>query len=144
MTEVVFYRVDSRLGFLIRFFAKHFVGKPRRAVVLFDDPDQSQEIHRHLWEGPHELFMPCCFAGDLEAEHTPVILALTEQGRFTPDQADVLVNCTSGIPDGFASFQRLVEVVDTGPDAESRARERENHYRERGYKVEHHDLRGRH
>ena len=53
----------------------------------------------------------------------------------------MLVNVGDTVPEGFAQFARLVEVVSQSDQTDrSRARERWRHYAARGYGIVRHDL----
>jgi len=144
MTEVIFYvGLSDRMRFLSKFLATRIVGGDRRAVLLFDDEDLSQETSKHLWESERELFIPNCYVDDEHAEMTPVLLALADRGRPPASDTDVLVNLTSKVPEGFESFDRLVELAEEGGEAAQEILSRREFYEERGYKVTRHDMTGR-
>jgi DNA polymerase III subunit chi len=54
--------------------------------------------------------------------------------------AQVLVNFTDLLPEGFERFERVVELVDQHPEALAKSRERFRQYRERGFTPETHKL----
>jgi DNA polymerase-3 subunit chi len=54
--------------------------------------------------------------------------------------AQVLINFTLALPDGFERFERVVELVDQQPDVLAKSRERFKQYRERGCAPESHRL----
>jgi DNA polymerase-3 subunit chi len=54
--------------------------------------------------------------------------------------AQVLINFTDVLPEGFERFQRVVELVDQHPEGLVKSRERFRQYRERGLTPETHKL----
>ena len=54
--------------------------------------------------------------------------------------AQVLINFTDGLPEGFERFERVVELVDSQPEVLAKSRERFRQYRERGLTPETHKL----
>jgi len=54
--------------------------------------------------------------------------------------AQVLINFTDALPDGFERYERVVELVDAHPEVLAKSRERFKQYRERGFTPETHKL----
>jgi DNA polymerase-3 subunit chi len=53
---------------------------------------------------------------------------------------DVLVNVADQVPDGFAEFARLIEIVGCDDADRATARQRWKHYTQLGYTIARHDL----
>jgi DNA polymerase-3 subunit chi len=51
-----------------------------------------------------------------------------------------LVNLGDGVPDGFDTFKRVIEVVSLEDEDRQQARVRWKHYTSLGYDIERHDL----
>ena len=79
----------------------------------------------------HERFPP---AGE---EDSPVLVGAAPPVEVN---AQVLINFTDVLPEGFERFERVVELVDQNPDVLARSRERFRQYRERGCAPETHKL----
>jgi DNA polymerase-3 subunit chi len=90
-----------------------------------------------LWTFSQLDFTPHVFVDSPLAAQTPVLLA------SDPKQSpwhEVLINLGERVPDGFAAFERLIELVG-GEEAEKAAgRERYRHYRDRGYALSTHEI----
>jgi len=54
--------------------------------------------------------------------------------------AAILVNLGEQVPNGFTSFERVIEVVSTDAFDRDLARQRWKHYTAQGYSIDHHDL----
>jgi DNA polymerase-3 subunit chi len=83
--------------------------------------------------------VPHCRIGDVLADETPILI-----GDSLDDAAhhDVLLNLDGDLPPAFSRFDRLVEVVGTDEADRLPARERFKFYRDRGYAISAHDLKG--
>jgi DNA polymerase-3 subunit chi len=57
-----------------------------------------------------------------------------------PISAAILVNLGEEVPTGFASFERVIEVVSTEASDRDHARRRWKHYTAQGYAIDRHDL----
>ena len=69
-------------------------------------------------------------------------MVLAESVRSAPHH-QVLVNLGASVPDGFETFERLIEVVTEDEADRLQARERWKHYAARGYAITRHDHRER-
>lgn len=139
MTEVAFhFNAPDKVAYACRLLRKA-LGGGSRLVVLGDDETLGL-LDRALWNmAPHEFLAHCREdAPEFVRAASPIVLTSTPQGA--PHQ-QVLVNLGEGVPAGFGSFERLIEVVGRD-DAEDRrhARLRWKHYADRGYDITRHDL----
>ena len=80
---------------------------------------------------PHERYP---LAGE---ESSPVLIGIASPAEVN---AQVLINFTFTLPDGFERFERVVELVDQQPEVLAKSRERFKQYRERGLTPESHKL----
>jgi DNA polymerase-3 subunit chi len=92
-----------------------------------------------LWITPAVGFIPHCYAADALARVTPILLDL-DAAEVVND--DVLLNLGRDQPLHFSRFRRLVEIVSLDDADRNAARERFRFYRDRGYEIRTHDLRG--
>ncbi|MNV93417.1 DNA polymerase III subunit chi [compost metagenome] len=93
-----------------------------------------------LWAlAPQDFLAHCHSDADEELVHaSPVLLAVDVAS--TPHH-EVLLNLCGEVPEGFARFDRLVEVVSAQDEADrAQARVRWRHYASRGYSIVRHDL----
>jgi DNA polymerase III subunit chi len=107
-------------------------------VYLFAASDaQVTTLDDLLWTFRQDSFIPHERYPLAGSEGSPVLI-----GTAPPPEvaAQVLINCTDALPEGFERFERVVELVDQQPAVLARARERFKHYRERGGAPETHKL----
>lgn len=141
MTEVFFYILDdagetSRLRLAWR-VAERALRAGRQVYVHTSNADQARIVDEHFWRDPAAGFLP--HALQEEAGATPVVIGHRDDPG---DHHDVLLNLGDSVPDFFSRFSRVAEMV-TGDENERRAaRGRWKFYRDRGFPVHDHRLRG--
>ncbi|MDD2547617.1 MAG: DNA polymerase III subunit chi [Burkholderiaceae bacterium] len=139
MTEVAFhFNAPDKLAYACR-FARKVLRSGARLVIVGPD-DTLEQLDSRLWTLLLHDFVAHCRqdASPELLQASPVILASDPQA--VPHH-DVLLNLGSAVPEGFAQYGKLVEVVsshDAGDRAEARARWRL--YTAQGYAIVRHDL----
>jgi DNA polymerase-3 subunit chi len=111
----------------------------RRVLVYARADSLATQVDRQLWVHPATGFVPHCRIGTTLAAETPIVI-----GGSLDDAAyhDVLVNLDGELPSAFSRFEQLVEIVGTDDADRGPARERFKYYRDRGYAITAHDLKG--
>ncbi|HEX5091309.1 MAG TPA: DNA polymerase III subunit chi [Burkholderiales bacterium] len=141
MTRVDFYfNAADKMQVACRLAGKA-AARGARLLIYAPEAEARQRIDRLLWTWPATGFVPHCGAQDALAPETPVLL---DGATDAAPGCEVLLNLSAEAPPAFERFERLLEVV--GPDDEDRqrARLRYRFYRERGYRIDDHDLGGEH
>ena len=146
MTRIDFYglpevRPDARARFSIRLVTRAW-REGLRSVLLLPDDAAREHLASALWAEPG-AFLPHTIAGGAETLRAPILLATPPDLRETvlvDDAAGLLVNLTDAIPDTFAAFERVAEIVCSDDDARTRARGHYRFYRDRGYPLDYHEL----
>lgn len=139
MTEIAFhFNAPDKLAYACRFARK--VQRSGARLVIAAPVDTLQALDRMLWAlAPQDFVAHCRSDADEELVHaSPVLLAIDLPSTL---HHEVLLNLHGDVPEGFARFERLVEVV-SAQDEEDRAqaRTRWRHYASRGYSIVRHDL----
>jgi DNA polymerase III subunit chi len=139
MTEVAFhFNVPDKLAYACRLLRKATTAGSK--VVVTGASQQLRTLDTELWTFSALEFIPHCHAASADAQvlaASPVVLSDTPRG--TPHQ-EVLVNLGEDVPEGFESFERLIEVVSQDDGDRQLARARWKHYADRGYAIQRHDL----
>ncbi len=139
MTSVDFYfNAADKLQVACRLAAKA-LAQGKRLLICAPQPETAQGIDRMLWTWPATGFVPHCRAEDALAPETPVLIGAAADAA---EGCDILLNLGAETPAAFERFERLLEVVARDDADRHAARERYRFYRERGYRVAHHDLAG--
>ncbi|MDR6215335.1 DNA polymerase III subunit chi [Paracidovorax wautersii] len=139
MTEVAFhFNAPDKLAYACRFARK--VLRSEMRLVIAGPEESLDRLDRMLWAlGPSDFVAHARSGGDEDMVAASPVL-LTADPRESSHQ-DVLLNLGHNVPEGFARFQKLVEVVSAHDDADRQAaRERWRHYAGRGYEIVRHDL----
>jgi DNA polymerase-3 subunit chi len=90
-----------------------------------------------LWTFRQDSFVPHERYPLTSAERSPVLIGVSSPAEVN---AQVLINFTDALPDGFERYERVVELVDAHPEVLAKSRERFKQYRERGFTPETHKL----
>lgn len=139
MTEIEFhFNAPDKLAYACRFVRK--AQRHQARVVVTAEAELLQQLDRMLWELGATDFVAHCLdtAPDELRSASPVLLSTEPQ---TSGHNEILLNLGDAVPQGFARFARLVEVV-SQIDAQDRqrARTRWRSYTEQGYAIKRHDL----
>lgn len=129
MTKVDFHtHVDDGLLYACRLARKvHAAGQ---AAIVVADGARLDALDTLLWTFSPLDFIPHCRHDQAHAAHTPIVLA----ERAEPEAHQrILINLTDRVPENFARFERLLEVIDAREEALAAGRERYKFYRDRGY-----------
>ena len=110
-----------------------------RIVVHAPSPALADGFDRLLWSTPPTGFIPHVRADSPLAGETPVVICAQ---LVAPPHRDVLINLADTVPEGYAQFARVIEVVGRGEDDKAPGRERFRQYRADGHEIVRHDLSG--
>lgn len=139
MTEIDFcFNVEDKLRLVSRYASKT-MRQDNRLFILAPDEHRAGEVRRALWTLDQTSFIPHCRSSDALAEETPVIVD-TVAVPMVHD--DVLLNLCDDYPPFFSRFRRLIEMVGDEESDKAAARERFRFYRDRGYMIRRHDMKG--
>ncbi len=105
--------------------------------VLAGSEAQAEALDDLLWTFRQDSFIPHERYPLTGEENSPVLI-----GTVLPTEAtaQVLINFTDRLPEGFERYERVVELVDQTPEVLTQSRERFKQYRERGCVPETHKL----
>ena len=97
----------------------------------------SQRFDDYLWTLQDNIsFIPHARVSEPD-QHTKILIG----HDFEPMQhCDLLINLSNSIPNFFARFERLAEVIDQEPSILLAGRQRYQFYRDRGYTLNYHQL----
>ena len=124
----------QRLQVAVRLADKAFQ-QGHRIFINAADEAQAHSLDELLWSFRPASFLPHGLHGQ---EHSDTIAIGWCQ---EPDNHnDLLINLQLGIPSFFSRFQRVAEVVTQDPASLQALRESWKFYKERGYRLEKHDL----
>jgi DNA polymerase-3 subunit chi len=101
---------------------------------------EAQQLDELLWTFSQGSFIPHRIVrAPLElAPAEPVLIGVNQQPA--PGRWNVLVNLAPDVPEFFSRYERVAEVVDANALRREQSRERYRFYRDRGYKLNTHQL----
>lgn len=142
MTRVDFYLLaeganTSRMAFACQ-LAETIWRRGHQLYIHVANEQQAHELDEKLWNFKPEAFVP---HGLLNA-HPPSPVEIGWQADPGNHQ-DVLLNLDLKIPLHFSRFQRVAEIIDATEAVKTPKRADWKFYKERGYPVTAHDMRGR-
>ena len=139
MTRVGFYvvqaaGVEQRLQVAVRLTDKAFQ-QGHKVFINACDEAQARQLDELLWSFRPASFLPHGLAGT----QPPQAISIG-WGQEPAGHDDLLINLQLQIPSFFSRFSRVAEVVTQDPQSLGALRESWSFYKERGYKLEKHDL----
>ena len=138
MTKVKFYSgADDKLRTACRLSHKAMQSGLR---VILHTPDETtaEALDKLLWHYPATAFMPHCRSHEEAASTMPVVL--DSQGTSFP-HSEMLINLHTACLPFFSRFEHVIEIVSQEAEDMRLGRERFGFYRDRGYEIQHFDLR---
>ena len=143
MTEVAFhFNVPDKMNYVCRLLRKASQSKAR--VVVSGPQQVLQSLDEALWTFSPQSFVAHCWSTDTShsTDLSPVILKSSAHATDeTPmPHHEILLNLGETMPQGYETFERVIEVVGSSEEDKSHARDRWKHYAHRGYTLIKHDL----
>jgi DNA polymerase-3 subunit chi len=144
VTQVDFYILDSDSDEGRLLLACKIVEKATQLdhhVFVHSTSDaEAQKLDELLWTFSQGSFIPhLVVRSELKSPpQEPVQIGVNQPpaaGRW-----DVLVNLAAGVPEFFSRYERVAEVVDANALRREQSRERYRFYRDRGYKLNTHQV----
>lgn len=137
MTRIDFYQLDPQrhqADKVVCQLCQKAYEKQQRTLLLTQSPDQTSHLDRQLWVFNDESFVP----HDTEKQDafdTPILI---NNSPDSGDERQLLINLSDSIPDNFAQYERIIELVTE--ENKQLARQHYSFYKERGYPLNHHNL----
>ncbi|HEV3427820.1 MAG TPA: DNA polymerase III subunit chi [Paraburkholderia sp.] len=129
MTRIDFHtNVGDALQYACRLVRKAYLADQQ--VVVLAEPARLRTFDELLWTFSPLEFVPHCMADSALAAQTPIVLAADLERA---PHHRVLLNLGAAVPQQFARFERLLEVIGNAPEELASGRERYRFYRDRGY-----------
>jgi DNA polymerase-3 subunit chi len=127
-------KVDNRLTTACRLIEKAYAAG-HQVFVLLPTAEQVAQMDTLLWTFRDISFVP--HAHSTSDSSAPVMLGQNIPAEHT---FQVLVNLTQAIAEGYASFQRIIEIISSDEQQRNQGRELYKRYRELGCDMHTHTL----
>lgn len=108
-----------------------------KVYVHTESQEEARRLDDYLWTFRPGSFIPHGIHLPGKDQPEPVIIGYQDQ---PPDGHDVLLNLDSEVPLFFSQFDRVAEIVEADEPARSVARDRFRFYKDRGYRLDTHEL----
>ena len=139
MTKVDFYVLPANGSLTahaaVGRIAEKALNRGHQIFVQVKDEAAATALHDSLWSFREASFLPHAIAGTDDGE--PLVIGWNDPPI---EHHDVLINTTGSVPDHFARFGRLAEIVEPETATLEASREAWRFYRDRGYPLAKHDL----
>ncbi len=143
MTRIDFYLLagteeQDSLLFTCRLVEKAF--QLGHAVFIHAQNEaQAKTLDELLWSYKEDRFLPHNLRHN-KPEGSPIEIGYTEDAG---DHHDLLINLADRIPECFGRFARVAEIVVNQESSRLQSRENFRFYRQRGFLLHTHDMRGK-
>jgi DNA polymerase III subunit chi len=143
MTKVAFhFNVPDKMHYICRLLRKAAQAQAR--VVVFGPQQELNTLDEALWAFSPQSFVTHCWSHDglHTASLSSVVLNPIENtnAEHVMPHHQVLLNVGHTMPEGYETFERVIEVVGLSENDKSQARQRWKQYAQRGYILLKHDL----
>ena len=141
MTRIDFYQIESKeppLSFTCRLIERIYRLGHRIYVHTAGD-EEARMLDDLLWTWRADRFIPHCLC--TEPHDAPVRIGHDDEPS---GEEHVLVNISGRVPDFFSRFERVAEVVPLDEGSRTSARANYKFYKDRGYPLDYHEMRGLH
>ena len=137
MTRVDFYQLNPQQhnqDHVVCQLCQKAYDSNQKTLLLTQSPEQTAHLDQQLW-----IFTDDCFLPHDTEESAGLLSPILIHNQPNPQgERQLLINLSATIPDYFAQFERVIELVTE--DNKQSAREHYSFYKERGYPLKHHTL----
>lgn len=140
MTEIVFHvGVENPVQHACRLVRDALAGDNR--TIVSGPKTLLEAVDVALWAmAPHDFLAHCDANADARMlAVSPVILAMRQQCASLPHH-QLLINLGEEMPEGFGSFEKLIEVICDSETSIVSGRQRWKYYKTRGYDLKKEDF----
>lgn len=127
---------SSRLAFACRLLEKAYQNK-HRVYVHTDDQIIAHQLDELLWTYRDDSFVPHNLYGEGPDPAPPIQIGF---GVVPQNQRDILINFSTTVPDFYAQFSRIIEIVSHDSAIQNASREHYRFYRSHGLEITTHKL----
>ena len=138
-TKIDYYLIPeaqerAKLYFACRIAEKAFMQK-YKVYLHVSSQEQADLLNDLLWTFKDISFLPHNIVGAGDAS---IQIGFSEPPA---DDTDVLINLTETVPEFFAKFVRVIEIVGQNPTMQEKARANYRYYKDQGLSINTNDLR---
>jgi len=114
--------------------------RSKHTFINAESAPQSKQLDELLWTFSQGSFVPhrIVSTDTKEPLAEPVLIACDLEPQA--QRYDLMINLASQVPEFFGRYERVAELVDADQSRREHGRERYRFYRDRGYKLNTHQL----
>jgi len=146
MTRIDFYIIDSSTPQVRENFACRLIDKAQSQghsiFVQSHSPQHAELLDNLLWTFKPASFVTHSLSDSSIAKNCSVVIGNNHDTNIKNSKNDVLINFDTTVPDAFSQYGRVIEIVNKQDDSSVNGRIRYKFYKDRGYKMESHNIRG--
>ena len=109
-------------------------------MAVIAGPTTTRQLDADLWAVSPVDFIAHGVVGTAQSALDRAAVLLVRNLTQVDDSRPVLINLDTTVPDGFARFERVIEIVSNDEEDRQSARSRWKHYTAMGYEIKRHDL----
>lgn len=137
MTQIDFYQLNPerhRTDQIVCQLCQKAYNHQKKTLLLTQNTDQSTHFDHQLWVFSDDSFIPHDVV-QTDVFETPILI---QDSAPQNCERQLLINLSADIPDNFAQYERIIELVTENNKPQTR--EHYRFYQERGYPIRHHHL----
>ncbi|MFV2059255.1 MAG: DNA polymerase III subunit chi [Gammaproteobacteria bacterium] len=146
MTRIDFYILDTANPHSREKFACRLIEKAQsqghQIHVQSHGSQHAKLLDDLLWSFKSESFIPHAMSDSTDALNCSVIIEHKASAATDHNVNDVLINFDTTVPVSFSQYSRVIEIVNKKDNSSIEGRSRYTYYKDRGYKMESHNIRG--
>ena len=134
MTRIDFYQLNParhRYDQVVCQLCQKAYDSKQLTLLLTQNKQQSQHLDHQLWTFADDSFLPHD-GEEIEGMDTPILIHDDPEPK---GNRQLLINLSALVPDYFAQFERVIELVTE--ENKQQSREHYSFYKERGYPLNH-------
>jgi len=139
MTRIDFYFNAHDKYDVMRKLVVKVLNSGQSVFVYARDAATVKQVDQYLWLNQPLSFIPHVLCSHPLAGRTSVVIGDNPDCLPKPE---VLINLDDSLPEAFAKFERMLEVVSEQGEDRVQSRDRFRFFKDRGYPVFTHDLKG--
>jgi DNA polymerase-3 subunit chi len=144
VTQVDFYILESESDDARLQLACKIVDKATQldhhVFIHSTSDDEARQLDDLLWTFSQGSFIPHRVVRGEPGEPPLEAVLIGVNQPPSPGRWDVLINLAASVPEFFSRYERVAEVVDANAIRREQSRERYRFYRDRGYKLNTHQV----
>ena len=109
--------------------------KGHKVFIYVENSEEAQQLNAQLWTFRDVSFVPHKLVGNND-----IVAPITIGHDFSDGEADILINLTEAVPEFYAKFQRILEIIPNDDVLKEIGRKKYKFYKSNGCELITHDV----